>query len=192
MKQADMALYKAKAAGRNTHRLFEPEMDARMKARWSIESDLRNAIVKGELKLHYQPVVDLRSGAIVGMEALVRWLHPARGMLSPAEFIPIAEETGLINPLGEWVLRQACADAAKWPPAIKVAVNLSPAQVKDRKLLHVLLTSMAAAGLLPSRLELEITEHVLLQDDDSTLSLLHQLHELGVQIVLGSPSRPSN
>jgi diguanylate cyclase (GGDEF)-like protein/PAS domain S-box-containing protein len=184
MKQADMALYRAKGAGRNTYRFFEPEMDASMKARRRIESDLRDAIVNGGLELHYQPVVDLQSNAIVGMEALVRWRHLERGMLSPAEFIPVAEETGLIVPLGEWVLRQACSDAVKWSSDFKVAVNLSPAQFKDRNLMQAVVATLAASGLSPRRLEVEITEKLLLQDDDNTLARLHQLRELGVQIVM--------
>jgi predicted signal transduction protein with EAL and GGDEF domain len=184
MKQADMALYRAKAAGRNAYRFFEPEMDASMKARRRIESDLRNAVVNGGLELHYQPVVDLQDNVIVGMEALVRWRHLERGMLSPAEFIPVAEETGLIVPLGEWVLGQACSDAAKWPADIKLAVNLSPAQFQDRNLMQVVIAALAASGLSPRRLELEITEELLLQDDDNTLARLHQLRELGVQIVM--------
>jgi diguanylate cyclase (GGDEF)-like protein/PAS domain S-box-containing protein len=184
VKQADIALYRAKAAGRSTHRFFEPEMDASMKARRRIESDLRNAIVHGGLELHYQPVVELQTNSIVGLEALLRWRHPERGMLLPAEFIPVAEETGLIVPLGEWVLRQACSDAAKWPKNIKVAVNLSPVQIKDRRLTQIIVSSLASTGLSPGRLELEITEQVLLQDDEETLLLLHQLHTLGVLIVM--------
>jgi EAL domain-containing protein (putative c-di-GMP-specific phosphodiesterase class I) len=136
------------------------------------------------LELHYQPVVDLQDNVIVGMEALVRWRHLERGMLSPAEFIPVAEETGLIVPLGEWVLRQACSDAAKWPADVKLAANLSPAQFKDRNLMQVVIAALAASGLSPRRLELEITEELLLQDDDNTLARLHQLRELGVQIVM--------
>jgi diguanylate cyclase (GGDEF)-like protein/PAS domain S-box-containing protein len=184
MKQADMALYRAKAAGRNAFRFFEPEMAATMKARRGIESDLRSAIVNGELELHYQPVVSIQDNAVVGLEALARWRHPKLGLLAPAEFIPIAEETGLIIPLGEWVLRQACADAAKWPGRIKVAVNLSPAQIRERELTRVIITALAASGLSPRRLELEITEEMLLRDDDKTLALLQRLRELGVQIVL--------
>jgi diguanylate cyclase (GGDEF)-like protein/PAS domain S-box-containing protein len=184
MKQADMALYHAKAAGRNAYRFFEPQMDAIMRARRRIESSLREAIVDGGLELQYQPVVRVADEAIVGMEALLRWRHAERGMLMPAEFIPVAEETGLIVPLGEWVLRQACADAAKWPADIKVAINLSPAQFKDRSLMQVIMSALAASGLPPARLELEITEELLLQDDENTLARLKQLRELGVQIVM--------
>jgi diguanylate cyclase (GGDEF)-like protein/PAS domain S-box-containing protein len=184
MKQADMALYRAKAAGRNVFRFFNPEMAATMKARRGIESDLRDAVAKGALQLHYQPVVRIEDNAVVGMEALIRWPHPKHGTLSPDEFIPIAEESGLIVPLGEWVLRQACTDAAKWPAEIKVAVNLSPAQINDRGLSRVIISALAASGLSPRRLELEITEEVLLQDDDKTLAVLQQLRALGVKIVM--------
>ncbi len=184
MKQADMALYRAKAAGRNAYRFFEPEMDASMRARRRIESSLREAIVKGGLELYYQPVVRLADATIVGAEALLRWGHAERGMLSPAEFIPVAEETGLIIPLGEWVLRQACADAAKWPGDINVAINLSPAQFKDRRLMQVIVSTLATWGLPPSRLELEITEELLLQDDENTVTRLRQLRELGAHIVM--------
>ncbi len=184
MKQADMALYRAKAAGRNVFRFFNPEMAAIMRARRGIELDLHDAVAKGALELHYQPVVRIDDNAIVGMEALVRWPHPKHGTLAPDEFIPIAEESGLIVPLGEWVLRKACADAAKWPAEVKVAVNLSPAQINDRGLSRIVISALAASGLSPQRLELEITEEVLLQDDDKTLAVLQQLRALGVQIVM--------
>ena len=184
MKQADMALYRAKAAGRNAYRFFNSEMTTVMKVRRGVESDLRHAIANGDLQLHYQPVVNIQDKSIVGMEALVRWRHPRTGMLAPAEFIPIAEETGLIVPLGEWVLRQACADAAKWPGNIKVAINLSPAQLNNRELTRAIIGALAASGLPPHRLELEITEEVLLQDDSRTLGILQKLRALGVQIVM--------
>ena len=184
MKQADMALYRAKAAGRNAFRFFEPEMAATMKARRGIETDLRRAIANGELELHYQPVVSIADNAVVGFEALARWQHPTLGLLAPADFIPIAEESGLIIPLGEWVVRKACADAAKWPGDIKVAVNLSPAQIREHELARVIITALATSGLSSNRLELEITEEMLLRDDDKTLALLHGLRELGVRIVL--------
>jgi predicted signal transduction protein with EAL and GGDEF domain len=184
MKQADMALYHAKAAGRNAYRFFEPQMDASMRARRRIESSLREAIVDGGRELHYQPVVRVADDAVVGMEALLRWRHAERGMLAPAEFIPVAEETGLIVPLGEWVLRHACAEAANWPADIKVAINLSPAQFRDRSLMQVIMSALGASGLPPARLELEITEELLLQDNENTLTRLKQLRELGVQIVM--------
>jgi EAL domain-containing protein (putative c-di-GMP-specific phosphodiesterase class I) len=160
-----------------------------MRARRRIESSLREALVNGGLELHYQPIVRVADDTITGVEALLRWRHAERGMLSPAEFVPVAEETGLIIPVGEWVLRQACSDAARWPGEIKVAINLSPAQFKDRKLMQVIVSALAGSGLHPSRLELEITEELLLQDDENTLKQLHQLRELGVQIVMDDFAR---
>ena len=182
LKNADMALYRAKADGRGTYRFFEPEMDSRMKARRALELALRNALATGEFELHYQPLVNLDDRRITGCEALLRWNHPERGMISPAEFIPVAEEIGLIVPLGEWVLRKACADAARWPDDIKVAVNLSPIQVTNQNLVPVVVSALAAAGLPASRLELEITESVLMQNTEATLATLHRLRELGVRI----------
>ena len=185
LKNADLALYRAKAEGRGTFRFFEPEMDARMQARRALELDLRKALVNGEFELYYQPLVNLRADAIRGFEALLRWNHPERGLVPPAEFIPLAEETGLIVPIGEWVLRQACAEAATWPDDIKVAVNLSPVQFKSRNLVPDASSARwRASGLPPARLELEITESVLLQDSDATLATLHQLRGLGVRIAL--------
>ena len=182
LKSADMALYGAKADGRGTYPLFRAEMDARMKARRALEVDLRKALANNEFELHYQPLVRLADNEISGCEALLRWHHPERGIISPAEFIPVAEETGLINAIGEWVLRQACAEAAAWPDDIKVAVNVSPVQFRSQSLSQVVISALAAAGLAPHRLELEITESVLLQSNDTTLAALHQLRELGVRI----------
>ena len=180
LKNADMALYKAD--GRGTHRFFEPEMDARLQARRSLELDLRHAITHGEFAFAYQPVVELPKQNIVAFEALLRWSHPDRGLISPADFIPLAEETGLIVPIGEWVLRTACAEAANWPDEIKVAVNLSPMQFKKRNLVQVVIGALAGSGIPARRLELEITESVLLQDDEMTLAMLHQLRSLGMCI----------
>ncbi len=182
LKNADMALYRAKADGRATHRYFEPEMDARLQARRALELDLRKAIIAGEFRLYYQPLIDLESDEVSGFEALIRWAHPERGIVSPIEFIPLAEETGLIVPIGDWVLRQACAEASTWPAGIKVAVNLSPAQFKNRNLLTAVVGALAASGLNASRLELEITESVLLENNQTTLATLHQLRGLGVRI----------
>ena len=184
LKNADLAMYAAKADGRGTHRLFAPEMDLRLRARRALELDLRRTLTEGGFEIHYQPLVDLTSNAVTGCEALLRWRHPERGMISPAEFIPLAEETGLINELGEWVLRQACADAAGWPAAIKLAVNVSPVQFKSRTLAMKVATALANSGLSPDRLELEITEAVLIRDDEEALAILHQLRELGVHIAL--------
>jgi diguanylate cyclase (GGDEF)-like protein len=182
LKNADMALYRAKADGRGTYRFFEPGMDARMKARRTLELALRMALANGEFELHYQPLVNLDDRRITSCEALIRWHHPERGLIPPVEFIPIAEEIGLIVPLGEWVLRQACADAMRWPADIKVAVNLSPIQVMNPNLVAVVVGALAAAGLPASRLEVEITESVLMQNSETTLATLHRLRELGVKI----------
>src|SRR5262249_5714658 len=152
LKNADMALYRAKADGRGTYRFFEPEMDARMKSRRSLELALRKSLANGEFELHYQPLVSLDDRRITCCEALVRWQHPERGLVRPAEFIPIAEEIGLIVPLGEWVLRRACADATRWPADTKVAVNLSPIQVMSPNLVGVVIGALAAAGLPAKRL----------------------------------------
>jgi diguanylate cyclase (GGDEF)-like protein len=181
LKNADMALYRAKADGRGACRFFEPDMDARLQARRQLEIELRKALILGEFELHYQPIVDLRSEEIIGCEALVRWRHPERGLIPPSEFIPLAEETGLIIPIGEWVLRQACADAATWP-AGRVAVNLSPVQFKSRNLVATVFTALAASHLPATRLELEITEAVLLQENEATVAILHRLRDMGVRI----------
>jgi diguanylate cyclase (GGDEF)-like protein/PAS domain S-box-containing protein len=182
LKGADLALYRAKADGRGTCRFFEPEMDARMQARRTLEVDLRKALTDGEFELFYQPLVNLRTRAVGGFEALLRWKHPLRGMISPAEFIPVAEEIGLIVPIGQWVLKQACAQAATWPDDVHVAVNLSPVQFRSPALVLNVITALEAAGLSPKRLELEITETLLLQDTEATVSVLHQLRDLGVKI----------
>ena len=184
LKNADMALYGAKADGRGTYRFFEPEMDARMKARRELEMDLRKALKDKEFELHYQPLVNLQSNKIIAYEALVRWHHPVRGLIAPAEFIPVAEETGLIIRLGEWVLRKACEQAAKWPDDIKVAVNLSPAQLKNWSVVQVVMSALEASSMPGSRLQLEITESVLMQNTFATLATLHELRKLGVQIAL--------
>jgi diguanylate cyclase (GGDEF)-like protein/PAS domain S-box-containing protein len=182
LKNADMALYRAKADGRGTYRFFEPAMDARMKTRRALELALRVALANREFELHYQPLVNLDDRRITCCEALIRWQHPERGLIPPAEFIPIAEEIGLIVPLGEWVLRQACADAMLWPEDIKVAVNLSPIQVMNQNLVAVVVGALAASGLAANRLEVEITESVLMQNSEATLATLHRLRELGVKI----------
>jgi diguanylate cyclase (GGDEF)-like protein len=184
LKNADMALYGAKADGRGTYRFFEPEMDARMKARRQLDMDLRKALVNAEFELYYQPLVNLQSNEITAFEALLRWNHPDRGLISPAEFIPVAEETGLIIPLGEWVLRRACQETANWPINIKVAVNLSPAQLKSRNLTEAVVNSLASSGMSANRLQLEITETVLMQNTFNTLGTLQKLRALGVQIAL--------
>ncbi|MGL9618907.1 EAL domain-containing protein [Bradyrhizobium sp. U531] len=184
VKNADLAMYGAKAEGRRTHRFFEPEMDASARARLSMEQDLRQAVVNGGFEIHYQPLVDLHTNEVTGCEALLRWRHPERGMVSPAEFIPVAEDTGLITELGDWVLRTACNEAATWPTHIRVAVNVSPVQLKCDTLALRIAGALAASGLDPRRLELEITEAVLIRDDEAALSILHQLRSIGVRIAL--------
>ncbi|TXN60449.1 EAL domain-containing protein, partial [Methylobacterium sp. WL30] len=163
LKNADLALYRAKLDGRATYRFFEPEMDARMQARRQLELDMRQALARREFQLHYQPQLQLEGNRLVGCEALIRWQHPVRGMVSPLDFIPLAEEIGLIVPIGEWVMRQACRDAVTWPAPLSVAVNVSPAQFKSERLVEMIMSALAASGLPATRLEVEITEGVLLQ-----------------------------
>jgi predicted signal transduction protein with EAL and GGDEF domain len=184
LKNADLAMYAAKAAGRRTFRFFEPAMEAEVRARRILETDLRQAITDGGFEVYYQPCLSLQDNTITGCEALLRWRHPQRGMISPADFIPIAEETGLINPLGEWVLTTACREAATWPDHVKLAVNVSPVQFKSGTLALKVIAALAASGLAASRLELEITEAVLIRDDDAALAILHQLRDIGVRIAL--------
>ena len=184
LKNADLALYGAKAEGRGTYRFFEQEMDTRMKARRDLELDLRNALAQNEFEIYYQPLVNLQTNEISAFEALLRWKHPVRGLISPAEFIPIAEETGLIIPIGEWVLATACKEAVNWPDHVKVAVNLSPAQLKSRNVVKVVTTAITESGMKASRLQLEITESILMQNTFATLATLHELRKLGVQIAM--------
>jgi diguanylate cyclase (GGDEF)-like protein/PAS domain S-box-containing protein len=184
IKNADLAMYAAKAGGRRVHRFFVPTMDAYAKARLSMEQDLRHALMHGGFELHYQPLVSLRHGEVTGCEALLRWRHPERGMISPAEFIPVAEDTGLINELGDWVLQTACAEATRWPDHVRIAVNVSPVQLKSPTLALRIAGALAATGLEPRRLEIEITEAVLIRDDEAALAILHQLRKIGVRIAL--------
>jgi diguanylate cyclase (GGDEF)-like protein len=184
LKNADMALYRSKADGRGTYRFFEPQMDERVRARRTLELDLRNALADGQFELYFQPVVNLARNQISACETLLRWHHPTRGMVPPVEFIPVAEETGLINQIGEWVLRQACREAAAWPADIAVAVNLSPVQFKNQNLALLVVSALGDSGLPAGRLELEITEAVLLQNNEATLATLHRLRELGVRIAM--------
>jgi EAL domain-containing protein (putative c-di-GMP-specific phosphodiesterase class I) len=155
-----------------------------MRARRELEQDLRKALPAGQFELHYQSVVDVTSNESTGFEALIRWRHPENGLIAPNMFIPLAEEIGLIIPLGEWAIRDACATAAQWPNDLKIAVNLSPVQFRCAGLVHVITGALAASGLSPDRLELEITETTLLQDSEATLAMLYQLREMGVHIVM--------
>jgi diguanylate cyclase (GGDEF)-like protein/PAS domain S-box-containing protein len=184
LKNADLAMYEAKAGGRRTYRYFEPAMEARVTALRNLEMDLRQAITDGGFEIHYQPLVNIADGKVTGCEALLRWRHPSRGMISPAEFVPVAEETGLINQLGEWVLAASCAEAATWPGDIKVAVNVSPVQFGGEGFALKVAAALASSGLPPHRLELEITEAVLIRDDAAALTMLHQIRALGVRIAL--------
>ncbi|HEY5278589.1 MAG TPA: EAL domain-containing protein [Pseudolabrys sp.] len=182
LRNADMALYRAKSSGRGSYHFFQPEMDAQMQERHALEVDLRKAVAQGEFEVYYQPIVEVARREIRSFEALVRWKHPQRGMVSPVVFIPVAEEIGLIGALGDLVLRQACRDATAWPDDISVAVNLSAVQFRNPTLPLSIVSALAAANLSASRLELEITETVLLQDDRTVLDLLHQIRALGVRI----------
>jgi len=184
MKTADIALYEAKNSGRGTHYFYEPEMNARIQARGKLEQDLQSAFANGEFELFYQPIASLDDDKITSFEALLRWNHPERGLVSPDEFIPVAEDMGLIIPLGEWVLRTACAEAATWPDHIQVAVNVSSVQLTNKNLVNAVVGGIAAAGIQPSRLELEITESVLIENTAANLATLRSLHDLGVQFAM--------
>ncbi|MBB4363347.1 diguanylate cyclase (GGDEF)-like protein [Bradyrhizobium sp. CIR18] len=184
MKSADLALYSAKSGGRGAFRFFEPELDQLMHARRNLERDMRDALAGREFELHYQPFVNTATGEIRGFEALLRWHHPRRGLVLPGEFIPLAEEAGLIVPLGEWILRTACAEAAKWPAHLRIAINLSPAQFRSKELVPVIVDALASSGIAPHRLELEVTETVIMHDSEAVFAALGQLRELGVRIAL--------
>jgi diguanylate cyclase (GGDEF)-like protein len=184
LRNADLALYRAKGDGRGTFRFFELAMDLQMQTRRIMEQDLRKALPAGEFELYYQPVVNLVSNKITGFEALIRWNHPKQGMIAPITFIPLAEEIGFIVPIGEWVIREACATAAKWPDDLHVAVNISAVQFRNPGLMQVIVGALAASGLHPTRLEIEITETVLLKNKETTLAALHQLRALGIRIVM--------
>jgi predicted signal transduction protein with EAL and GGDEF domain len=184
LKNADMALYISKGEGRGTFRFFEPEMDASVQNRHALERDLRCALSRGEFELYYQPIANARSGETCGFEALLRWNHPVRGLVSPADFIPVAEECGLIIELGEWVIRQACRQAALWPDDVHLAVNLSPVQFRAANLVSIVHEALAAAGVPARRLELEITESVFLQSNQRNLAVMHQLRDSGIGIVM--------
>ncbi len=184
LRNADLALYRAKSDRGGSYHLFEPELDQRMQARRSMEMDLRDALMHGGFVIHYQPLLNLERAEICGFEALLRWKHPTRGNVPPAEFIPLAEETGLIVALGEWVLRQACSEAATWPDDLKIAINISPMQFRARNLAELVIRTLAATGMPPRRLELEITETAMMQDEDAAVLILNRLHDIGVRLAL--------
>jgi diguanylate cyclase (GGDEF)-like protein len=182
LKSADLAMYSAKADGRGTYRMFDPEMDAIVQTRRLLERDMRTALAQDCFRLYYQPLVNLQTKKVTAFEALMRWEHPERGAVPPAEFIPVAEEMGLIVQLGEWALRQACAEAMEWPDGICISVNLSPLQFSKGNLVSTVLSALASSGLPASRLELEITETVLLEKSERNIAILNQLRDLGVRI----------
>lgn len=179
-----MALYEAKSSGRNAFRFFERGMDERIQKRHELENDLRRAIMENQFELHYQPLFDLTRNEIEAFEALIRWRHPTRGLVSPAEFIPIAEQTELIKQIGKWVLRQACQDASAWPVEISVAVNLSSVQFTDSSLDGDVVEALARSSFAPERLELEVTESIILQDTELTLQILRDFKALGIRIAM--------
>src|SRR5262245_29613066 len=184
MKMADLALYRAKSAGRNGYRFFDPEMSMAASARHELENELRRALQQDELELQYQPIVDTKTLRICGAEALIRWRHPTKGIILPDQFIPLAEETGMITQMGEWLLQTACADAAGWPADIKVAVNLSAVQFRKNNLVDVVLCALAQTGLPPERLELEITETAPIESATECLPVLRQFKNLGIAVAL--------
>ncbi len=181
---ADLALYAVKAAGGRSFQFYQKHMNQQIHERRQIEIDLREALDRNELELHYQPIFDLKSNTVSGFEALARWRHPVRGMVSPMTFIPVAEDSGLIGPLGEWAMAAACHEAAKWPAGMKIAVNLSPVQFSSPNLVDWIARILSDSGLSPKCLELEITERVFMEDSEHTLSILHQLKKIGVRIAL--------
>jgi len=184
LRNADLALYRAKEAGRGTYAFFEESLNQLAQERRQLESDLRVAVDRGEFELHYQPLFDLERNCICSFEALIRWNHPKRGLISPVDFIPVAEDTGLIVPIGAWVIREACAQAARWPEQVRIAVNVSPVQFHRGALHETILRALAASGLAPGRLEVEITESIFLEGSETTLRLLHALRALGVRVAL--------
>ena len=184
LQNADLAMYDAKSSGKRTYRFFEAELEKKAKDRRQLEADLRKALDAGSIDVHYQPILDLQTNEIVGCEALARWTHPERGHVSPADFIPVAEQSGLIEQLGEYVLRAACSEAATWPGATKVAVNVSPAQFKSESFALKVVAALAQSGLSSGRLEIEITEAVLIGDDQTALMILHELKAIGVRVAL--------
>jgi EAL domain-containing protein (putative c-di-GMP-specific phosphodiesterase class I) len=184
MRRSDLALYCAKNSGKATYHFFEPSLDEAVRARRQLEQDLRAAMERGEFELVYQPMHSLKQQRITGFEALVRWNHPTRGQIQPVDFIEVAEEIGLIVPLGEWVLREACHQASTWPETVSVAVNVSPKQFIAKGLPTTVISALAASGLPPERLELEITENIFITDVEATLETLHTLRNMGMRIAL--------
>jgi diguanylate cyclase (GGDEF)-like protein len=184
LKSADIAMYGAKAKGAGNYRMFDPEIEAIVQARSALEREMRNGIVQNHFRVFYQPLINLQTQKVTAFEALIRWEHPERGLVSPDEFIPLAEDTGLIVRLGEWIMREACSEAMSWPAGISVSVNLSAVQFAKGDLVATVMNALASSGLPASRLELEVTESILLERTDHNMRVLDQLHELGVRIAL--------
>jgi EAL domain-containing protein (putative c-di-GMP-specific phosphodiesterase class I) len=184
LKNADLALYRAKSDGKGTYHFFEASLDEEASRRRQLELDLRRAVRDGGFELYFQPLYSLREERLKGFEALIRWHHPERGMISPAEFVPIAEDTGLIIQIGDWVIREACRQAVAWPGELSVAVNISPKQFSSPVLSNSIVQALAVSGLPPQRLELEITESIFIANIERTLGTLHGLRSLGVRISL--------
>ncbi len=184
MKQADMALYRAKESGRGRVCFFTPDMDEALRARHEMEADLRVALMRQDLAVYYQAQVNLTTGRVCGAEALLRWNRPGHGMVGPDRFIPLAEDTGLIVPIGLWVLREACERAVTWPDTITIAVNVSPVQFRDRGFCQAVMDIVTETGIAPCRVELEITEGVLLRDTDDTLDVLNRLRDFGTRLAM--------
>jgi diguanylate cyclase (GGDEF)-like protein len=184
LKNADLALYRAKADGRGTMRYFEPDMDQRAQARRALETELRDALAQGQFLLEYQPLIRADGNRVTGVEALLRWIHPTRGRIPPDDFIPMAEDMGLIVPIGRWVLEQACRDALRWPAGVRVAVNVSATQFRQSVLLRDVMLALESTGLPAERLEIEITESTMMRDPAQALALLHELHALGVRVAM--------
>jgi diguanylate cyclase (GGDEF)-like protein len=184
LKNADLALYAAKAERRGSYRFFEPAMDKALRDRRRLERDLAQALERGEFEVHYQPILNLKRQAFAGFEALLRWRHPEDGLIPPGQFIPVAEETGLIVPIGEWVLREAIAEAASWPRELRVAINVSSVQFQRGNVVATIMNALGSAGLAPERVEIEITESVFFENSESNLDALRQLHALGLKIAL--------
>jgi diguanylate cyclase (GGDEF)-like protein/PAS domain S-box-containing protein len=182
LKNSDLALYRAKSEGRGTFRFFEADMDAKAQARRLMEIELRAALALDQLEVHYQPLIDIYTAQLIGVEALIRWNHPKQGPIAPADFIPLAEETGLINQIGRFVLERACNDSALWPDDIRIAVNISPTQFKDNDFVDYVKKTVKKSKLQPKRLELEITESMLLRNTDTNLAILHELKAFGIRI----------
>jgi EAL domain-containing protein (putative c-di-GMP-specific phosphodiesterase class I) len=181
---ADLALYAVKVGGRGAYRFYQRAMNDELNGRREVELDLRDALDHGRLQLYYQPIVDLQRNAITGFEALARWPHPSKGMISPAKFIPVAEDCGLINPLGNWALGEACRTAVQWPGDLQISVNVSPIQIASASFLDTIARVLADTGLEPHRLTLEFTERIFIEENEKTLSTLHKLKDIGVQIAL--------